>query len=204
MNVVLVHGFLNRGGIMRGLAHHLTSAGHTCIVPSLKPCDARCGLPNLANQLGRFINESLSDGSRFAIVGFSMGALVARYYLQELGGCQRTDAFFSICGPHSGTLTAYMYPSEGVYQMRPNSKFLVRLNQTADHLAGISITCYWTPFDLMICPGESAKWPRSEHVRIPALLHSLVVFDRRLYRDIAQRLSATEPNKSPQPTATAP
>ena len=201
MNVVLVHGFLNRGGILRGLAKHLTSVGHTCFVPSLKPCDARCGLPVLADQLSRFISASLPDTSRFAIIGFSMGALVVRYYLQELGGYRRADAFFSICGPHAGTLTAYMYPSEGVYQMRPRSEFLIRLDQSADRLAGIPITCYWTPFDLMVRPIESAKWLRAEHVRIPAPLHSIMVFDRRLYRDIEQRLFVIRPNQSLELTA---
>jgi triacylglycerol lipase len=194
MNIVLVHGFLNRGGILRRLAAHLTSAGHTCFVPTLKPCDARCGLPVLADQLGQFINESLPTGSHFAIVGFSMGALVVRYYLQELGGYQRTDAFFSICGPHRGTLSAYVYPSKGVHQLRPRSEFLSRLDQTADRLADIPTTCYWTPFDLMVRPISSARWSRAEHVRIPALSHSLMVFDRRLYRDIERRLSMIWPH----------
>jgi triacylglycerol lipase len=202
MNVVLVHGFLNRGGILRGLARHLTSIGHTCFVPSLKPCDARCGIPVLADQLGQFINASLSNDSRFSIIGFSMGALIVRYYLQELGGHLRIDSFFSICGPHAGTLTAYIYPSQGVYQMRPRSEFLTRLDQSADRLAGVPITCYWTPFDLMVLPHKSAKWPRAEHVRIPAPIHSMVVFDRRLYRDVEQRLAVVS-NQSLKPTVIA-
>lgn len=194
MNIVLVHGFLNSGGILRRLAAHLTGAGHTCFIPTLKPCDARCGLPALADQLGRFISESLPDASHFAIAGFSMGALVSRYYLQELGGYRRSDAFFSICGPHEGTLSAYMYPGEGVYQMRLNSKLLAQLDQTANRLDGIPITCYWTPFDLMIRPISSARWSRAELVRIPALIHSLILFDQRLYRDIEQRLSLMQPS----------
>ena len=193
MNIVLVHGFLNSGGILRRLAAHLTAAGHTCFIPTLKPCDARCGLPVLADQLGRFIDETLPDGSHFAIVGFSMGALVVRYYLQELGGYRRSEAFFSICGPHAGTMSAYMYPSEGVSQMRPRSKLLAQLDQTVDRLDGIPITCYWTPFDLMIRPISSARWSRAELVRIPALIHSMILFDRRLYRDIERRLSRIKP-----------
>lgn len=193
MNIVLVHGFLNSGGILLRLAAHLTAAGHTCFIPTLKPCDARCGLPVLADQLGRFIDETLPAGSHFAIVGFSMGALVVRYYLQELGGYRRSEAFFSICGPHAGTMSAYLYPSEGVSQMQPRSKLLAQLDQTADRLDGIPVTCYWTPFDLMIRPISSARWARAELVRIPALIHSMILFDRRLYRDIERRLSRIKP-----------
>jgi len=199
MNVILVHGFLNRGGILRGLTAHLTAAGHSCFAPSLKPCDARCGLPVLARQLDRAIVAALPENPRFAIVGFSMGALIARYYMQELGGHRRTDAFFSIGGPHAGTISAYAYPSEGAHQMRPGSDFLARLDRTADRLGGFPITCYWSPYDVMIRPLASARWRRAEHVRVPALLHSLMAFDRRLYRDIEQRLSLIQPDHSPEP-----
>jgi triacylglycerol lipase len=203
MNVILVHGFLNRGGILRGLVAHLTAAGHTCFAPSLKPCDARSGLPALAEQLDRVIDAALPEDSRFAVIGFSMGALVGRYYMQELGGHRRTDAFFSIGGPHAGTISAYVYPSEGAHQMRPRSDFLARLDRTADRLSGFPITCYWSPYDVMIRPQTSAQWSRGEHVRIPALMHSLMVFDRRLYRDIEQRLSLIRPGQSPEPTSPA-
>jgi triacylglycerol lipase len=196
MNVVLVHGFLNRGGILRSLARHLTSAGHTCFVPSLKPCDARHGLPALAEQLGQFITASLVADSRFVVVGFSMGALIARYYLQELGGYQRADAFFSICGPHAGTLIAYLYPGRGAHQMRPRSEFLAQLDQSAERLSTIPITCYWTPFDLTILPVESTKWERAEHVRIPSPMHSITVFDKRLHRDLEHRLSLIQPKRA--------
>ena len=193
MNIILVHGFLNRGGILGGLKRHLTSAGHQCFAPSLKPCDARCGLPALAVQLGEFIDATLPAGARFALVGFSMGALISRYYLQELGGYRRVDAFFSIGGPHAGTVSAYAYPSQGVCQMRPKSDFLAQLDRSVDRLAGMPVACYWSPYDLMIRPSASAQWQRGEQVRIPALIHSLMVFDRRLYRDVERRLSALAP-----------
>jgi triacylglycerol lipase len=190
MNVVLVHGFLNSGRKLRRLERHLTSVGHRCFAPSLKPRDARGGLPALAVQLDRDVREALPDGARFALVGFSMGALIARYYLQELEGYRRVEAFFSIGGPHSGTLTAYAYPSEGVHQMRPGSAFLTRLDEGTGRLEGIPITCYWSPYDLMIRPLASARWRRADHVRIPSPVHSLMIFDRRLHRDIERRLSA--------------
>ena len=196
MNIVLVHGFLNRGGILGRLAAHLNSVGHVCFTPSLKPCDARCGLPALARELRCFIDTTLPEDSGFAIVGFSMGALVSRYYLQELGGSERVYAFFSIGGPHAGTVNAYLYPSEGVYQMRPHSEFLTQLDRTADRLAGIPITCYWSPFDLMIRPLASARLPKAQHVRVPSFVHSLLVLDRRLHRDIERRLSEMPPSKA--------
>lgn len=190
MNVILVHGFLNRGGILRRVARHLTDSGHACFLPSLRPCDARQGLRALAYQLSDYIEANLGPRQRFALVGFSMGAIVARYYLQELRGWERAEAFFSIAGPHGGTLTAYLYPGAGVAELRPGSPFLRALDASAHRLARIPFTCYWTPFDLMIRPLTSARWPGAEHVRILTPLHSLLVVDSRLCRDIERRLAA--------------
>ena len=189
MHVVLVHGFLNRGGILRNLAAHLTRAGHICYTPSLKPCDARWGLPALAEALKSYVSQQLPPDSRFALVGFSMGAIVSRYYLQELNGADRVLAFFSIAGPHQGTLSAHLYPSLGVRQLRRGSDFLLRLDSSAYQVEHLPITCYWTPYDIMIRPLASTRWNAGESVRIPALQHSLLVFDKRLHSDIEHRLS---------------
>lgn len=192
MNVILVHGIFNRGGIMSRLGRALTEAGHTCFAPSLKPCDARTGLPALAEQLREFVDSTLPGDSPAAIVGLSMGAIVSRYYLQELNGSERTRAFFSIAGPHAGTRMAYFYPSIGVRELRPNSVFLQRLQTTVTRLAKVQTTCYWTPYDMMIRPLASTRLPGADHVRIPSPFHSLLVFDRRLHRDVVRRLTAIE------------
>ena len=188
MHVVLVHGFLNRGWIMRRLAVRLESEGFICHSPSLKPCDGRIGLPQLAQALSDYIEKSVPPGERFAIVGFSMGTIVARYYMQELDGAKRVLAFFSVAGPHKGTRSAYLYPG-GIKQLRPGSRFLRELDATVDRLTGIPITCYWTPYDLMIRPVSSTRLTFAAQVRIPALQHSLLVMDSRLHSDIVRRLS---------------
>jgi triacylglycerol lipase len=190
MNLVLVHGFLDHGTIMRGIAGHLASAGHSCLVPSLKPSDARHGIGPLAESLGRTIAENLPPDARFALIGFSMGSLVCRHYLQELGGISRAEAFFSIAGPHAGTLTAYLYPGLGTRQMRPGSSYLAGLDQTTGALGDLPVVCYWSPMDLMILPHSSARWPRGELVRVWAPVHTMLLFNRRLQRDIAQRLES--------------
>ena len=194
MNVVLVHGFLDSGQVMRGLGRHLTSAGHACLAPTLQPSDARNGIADLSRQLRDCINQSFPGESRFAIVGFSMGTLISRYYLQEMEGHLRADAFFSISGPHSGTMTAYLHPGKGAQEMRPGSAFLQSLDRSVDRLSGIPIACYWTPFDLMIRPVASAQWQLGEQIRIPALLHPLMPYDRRLFQDIQRRISALNPD----------
>lgn len=188
MKVVLVHGFLDSGRVMGSMARHLARDGHDCLVPSLKPSDGRKGLPAMARQLQEFLEGELEAEERFALVGFSMGTLISRYYLQELDGRRRVEAFFSISGPHDGTWTAYLYPGDGVRQMRPGSSFLRDLDLSSHRLESLPVTCYWTPFDLMIIPANSCQWGRGEEVRIPSLIHRWMVSDRRLLNDLSGRL----------------
>jgi len=174
---------------MGKLASHLAEQGHECLVPTLDPHDAREGLPMMALQLHALLEEQLASGERFALVGFSMGALIARYYLQELGGHQRVDAFFSISGPHEGTWAAYLLSSEGVNQMRPGSTFLINLKTSSQRLASLPITSYWTPFDLIVIPAESSRWSMGEEVCIPTILHHWMISDSRLMKDLSSRLN---------------
>ena len=173
---------------MGKLADHLTREGHECLVPTLYPHDAREGLPMMAQQLHSILEEKLPGGDRFALIGFSMGALISRYYLQELGGHERTQAFFSISGPHEGTWAAYLHSGEGVSQMRPGSSFLNDLHRYSHRLESLPIASYWTPFDLIVIPTVSSRWKMGEEVCIPSMLHHKIISDRRLMKDLSHRL----------------
>jgi triacylglycerol lipase len=197
MNIILVHGFMNRASIMRSLSKALADAGHVCHAPSLSPKDGRNGLGELSAQLAAFIQQKVPAGEGFVIVGFSMGALVARHYLQEGGGDGRVRAFFSVAGPHRGTYSAFLFPGRGAREMRWGSRFLRELNARSANMGGISAVSYWTPFDVTIRPISSAKLAFGEKVRIPAPFHTLMLFDRRLHRDIIGRLGALVPSAGP-------
>jgi pimeloyl-ACP methyl ester carboxylesterase len=95
-NIVLVHGIFDNGAIFRRLVDALTRAGHRCWVPALKPADGRTGIRDLAAKLHAYIDRHLGTDAELALVGFSMGCIVSRHYLQMLGGVRRTKAFFAI------------------------------------------------------------------------------------------------------------
>lgn len=173
---------------MAPLSRHLTAKGHTCFAPTLKPRDARCGIAALAQQLKRSIDEALPREAAFTLIGYSMGALVSRYYLQELGGAVRTRAFFSLAGPHHGTILAHLYPGVGARDMRPGSALLQQLARSAAVCASVPTVCYWTPFDTMILPLASARLSGTEHMRVRWTLHPIMTFSRQIKCDIARRL----------------
>ena len=98
MRVALVHGILDTGKVFGPLAEYLTGRGSECATPSLTPNDGRNGLESLAVQLCGAIDSAWGPDVPIDLIGFSMGGLIARYYLQELGGYRRTGV--SSPSPH--------------------------------------------------------------------------------------------------------
>ena len=93
MKVFLIHGIFDDGRLFEKMSEYLNDLGITTIIPSLKPADARHGIKDLACKLKSFINENTDENEQFNIIGFSMGCLVSRVYLQELGGAIRCQNF---------------------------------------------------------------------------------------------------------------
>lgn len=186
--VVLVHGFLETGSAFGTMKRHLEKQGYECIVPKLRPSDGRGGLAALSAGLQRDIEATVRPGERFSIVAFSMGGIVSRHYLQERGGAGRCDYLFTISSPHNGTKAAWLYPTQGAREMRPDSAFLKHLETTEPNLGSMPVVSYWTPMDLIILPARNSIWDRADNVKAYAILHPLMTSSRTVLKDISRRL----------------
>lgn len=190
--VVMAHGFWDTGSVFWSMARDLRAAGHSPHHPTLHPRDGRLGLHDLATKLAAEVESHVPPGEKCALVGFSMGTLVSRVYLQKLGGLERVHTFFSIAGPHAGTRTAYLYPGLATREMRPQSPLLQELNTRVTMLSELPVYSYWTPLDFMILPATSSLLPVGENIRVPCLLHPLMVWNRTVRGHILKTLSARE------------
>src|SRR5688572_19753710 len=110
--VILVHGIHSDAGCMRRLEKHLRAQGRLVFSPSLRPCTGSARLEVLASQLAEFADHHV-PGRKFDLVGFSMGGLVSRYYVQRLGGLKRVEHFVTMATPHQGTKMAWLHPGPG-------------------------------------------------------------------------------------------
>ncbi len=188
MDVLLVHGFLDRGTLFRRLQERMTLAGHKCFAPTLHPRDARDGIPDLAEKLADYIDLTLPAVASFAIVAFSMGCLVSRYYLQSGRDHQRARAFFAISGPMHGTLTAWLYPGKGTRDMRPGSRFLRELNSPTHAAPPVPVHTYFTPLDLMIIPATSSRLAHARELTVWTPLHRTMLWNPSVAGDILEKL----------------
>ena len=172
------------------MAEALGKAGWQTYEVALAPNDGSVSLVRLAKDLRKFVNGKLGWGRRFDIVAFSMGGLVARYYLQRLGGRSRVIHFITISTPHHGTNTAKLSDRTGFLEMRPDSAFLLDLNRDAKGLSKISFTSIWSPLDLMIQPADSSQLPFGRDVKIPVVLHNWMLTDPRVIKAVLAALAA--------------
>ena len=188
--VVLIHGIFDTRIGLPSLYQAIVNGGYECLMPSLKPVDGRDGLEPMARQLEEEINRKWGTSSKFSLVAFSMGGLISRYYLQELGGALRCEGLYTIATPHNGSYMAYLYPGRGTNQMRPESEFLFKLKRS-EHLydsLGIPTTSYRSAVDIVMIPLESPVWHRSDNVRLWSPIHPALLWDKNLHRDLLRRL----------------
>ncbi len=186
--VVLVHGIYSGSGDMTRLARHLRAEGHEVFVFEYQPNDGRTRLDEVARQLAAFI-DAQSLRSKFDLVGFSMGGLISRYYMQRLGGVERVEHFITLAAPHQGTVTAGINGLPGVLQMRRRSEFVRDLERDAECLGRVKFTSFYTPLDLMILPAHSSELPQARNVRIWALMHPSLILEKRCLRAVAAALA---------------
>lgn len=173
--VLLLHGLSDTQAIFDRMAADLRQQGYAVFSLDFQPANASMGLEPLAEQVTDYVANQLPDDCPFDVVGFSMGGIVGRYYIQRLGGIQRVQRLITVASPHRGTLSAYTSSRLGSVQMRPNSSFLQDLNEDITVLEQLNFTSIWTPLDLMILPAHSSQISVGKNVQIPILTHTGMV-----------------------------
>ena len=193
--ILLVHGLMDTSYKMRKISSHLYNLGWQVFDIDLNPNNGDSKLEILAKQVANLVDRTFAPDQPIDLLGFSMGGLVSRYYLQRLGGLDRVQRFISISAPNNGTIAGYFSQRPGCIQMQPNSEFMKDLNRDVDRLKSLNFTCLWTPFDMIILPPSSSQLGIGIDISIPVVAHPLMVFDERALKAITHALS--QPVKSP-------
>lgn len=194
---ILVPGFNDDTRILRTLGAYLQREGLNPYALSPQPSNGMAPLEALATQLAQQIGQIVPSERRLNLVGFSMGGLICRVYIQLFGGAERTDRLITVATPHQGTWTAYSYERPACIQMRPGSRLLRQLNSDLDVLRRLAVTSIWTPFDLTIMPAINSYLTVGDFVAILSPFHQTMLMDERVLRVIADTLHRTVPAATP-------
>ena len=177
--VLLIHGIDDTRAVFQKMAVHLVLQGWSVHSLDLVPNNGDVGLDELAKQIADYVTATFAPEQRLDLIGFSMGGIVSRYYVQRLGGINCVQRFITISSPHYGTVVAYGSWRPGCLQMRPDSIFLKDLNSDVVMLGQLDFTSIWTPYDLMIVPANSSQMPVGSQVIVPVTLHPWMLTDSR-------------------------
>jgi pimeloyl-ACP methyl ester carboxylesterase len=135
-------------------------------------------------------------GEPVNLVGFSMGGVVVRAAHAADPSLPIQRAAF-INAPHGGSWLAHLGAPfkalRGIRQLRPGSDLLRRLAAIDWHIPALAI---WSPLDLAVIPGTSARWAgATERVRCNALFHSWPICSRRIHERIVAFFSERNFNR---------
>ncbi|MEM7387058.1 MAG: alpha/beta fold hydrolase, partial [Verrucomicrobiota bacterium] len=157
---VLVPGLWDDSSRYNQLRPLLEERGWRVLDFPLVPNNGSVSNRQLASQLGARIENTIPRRDQVALIGFSMGGLVARSYVQEMNGHRRVDRLLTIGSPNQGTETARLLNREGIREMVPGSPFLDSLNRR--HFSTLREIPYgniWTSSDGVILPAGNARIP---------------------------------------------
>ena len=191
--VVFVHGLAaNRSGFLP-LQTWLRLRGHSRQLA----VDYRStgSLEALALRLKREIDAHV-QGGRVDLVAHSMGGLVARFYLQRLGGARRVDRLVTLGTPHRGTHAANFVPSALVRQLLPESRFIRELNALPAP-KGVHVTSIVAGRDLLVQPTSAARCPFGDEIRLAEVGHLELLFRPRVFAEVSALLAVSSPRSRP-------
>ncbi|GCB43049.1 triacylglycerol lipase [Streptomyces sp. NL15-2K] len=131
--VLLVHGLADGASVIPPLERELRGDGVGPFVPvacNVFGPDIRTAARALGDQVE--LVRAGSDGRAAVVIGYSLGGLIARYYVQRLGGDTHVPLVITLATPHGGTATALLAPAHPLLrQLRPGSELLTELTEPA-------------------------------------------------------------------------
>jgi triacylglycerol lipase len=180
--VILLHGLLATAGVFRPMRSALQANGLAVATFSYAPGRTIASIAEkLADVVGR-----IPKRASVHIVGHSLGGLVARHYVQELGGHARIALTVSLASPFHGAPRARAL-AWLARDLRPESHVLANLRRCPPHVRVPHVSII-AGRDQMI-PPHSARFPGAPAIVLPDRGHNGLLFDPEVVRIILSRVA---------------
>jgi triacylglycerol lipase len=189
--LILVHGLLDTPAVFHGLKRELAGGRQPLLIPSLPLRLGRTSIEEAAEFLGSHIEAAFGREEVIDLLGFSMGGVIGRCWLQLGEGHRRTRRFLSVGSPQQGTLTALPWPGRlfrGIADLRWGSALLGRLNGDLEGLRRVDCHSFYSALDLVVLPGWNAVLPVGARTMLPVLTHPQLLRDRAALQPLAREL----------------
>ena len=189
--IILIHGLWNTSSIFSLISSKLDEKEVEYFAPTLNHAFGMTSIVELANLMDQLILEKYGLEQEIDILGFSMGGIIGRYWINKFNGYKRTKRLITIGSPHNGTLTSQLvpkYPFRGISEMKINSSLLRDLSKYDYFLNDIDCISFFTFWDLMVFPGWRAHLNVGEKISLKILKHRNLVRNPAAVERIIERL----------------
>ncbi|MEW2621092.1 alpha/beta fold hydrolase [Streptomyces sp. NPDC048106] len=200
--VVLLHGFIDNRSVFVLLRRNLAQHGGQR-VESLNYSPLTCDIRTAAELFGRHVQEicERTGSDRVDIVGHSLGGLIARYYVQCLGGDLRVRTLVTLGTPHSGTRVAPLADAHPIVrQMRPGSRVIEELGRPAPGCRTRFVS-FWSDLDPLMDPLETACLDHPDldarNIRVTGIGHLALPVHPAVAAGIREALDFTDAGERP-------
>ena len=189
--IILIHGLWNTSSIFSFITSKLDEQGVDYFAPTLNHSFGMTSIVELTNLMDQLILEKYGLQQEIDVLGFSMGGVIGRYWINKFNGYKRTKRFITIGSPHNGTLASQLvpkYPFRGISEMKINSSLLRDLSKYDYFLNDIDCISFFTFWDLMVFPGWRAHLNVGEKISLKILKHRNLVRNPAAVERIIERL----------------
>jgi pimeloyl-ACP methyl ester carboxylesterase len=191
--IVLIHGIVDNHTIFALMRRNLLRRGFGRVCTfSYSPLtlDVRRTAARLGDEIEQVCEESGFE--RIHVIGHSLGGLIARYYVQRLGGDARVHTCVTLGAPHQGTQTARLLPWPLVRQIRPGSDLMKELDEPAPGCR-TRFLAFYSDIDQLIVPQRRARIHHPDlsarNVRVRGVGHLSLPIDGEVVHQITGALS---------------
>lgn len=191
--ILLVHGMIDNRMIFTVLRRRLRRRGFGRVFTiNYSPAtnDIRAAARDLSGAVEELVARTGYE--RVHVIGHSLGGLIARYYVQRLGGDERVHTLVTLGSPHGGSLLAYGLPVKLGHQLRPGSELYVELAQPAPSCR-TRFVAYHSDLDQIVVPHLNGRIEHPDlvvrNVAIHAVGHMSLPIHPPVVREIGAMLS---------------
>ena len=209
--ILLVHGIVDNHTIFTSLERALRRRGFERLRffdYGLLTSDVRAAAQRLATAVEEL--ATITGRDQIHVIGHSLGGLIARYYVQRMGGDARVHTLVTLGSPHQGTELArvgQVLPL--VRQLTPGSPLLDELAEPAPDCR-TRFLAFWSDLDQLVVPRRNAAIAHPHlsvtNVAVHGVGHMSLTNNRAIAAQIAEVLANLSPDQpSPdQPAAEGP
>ena len=169
--VLLLHGLLCNHQVWHALQARLQEAGFGPVEgPDIEPlfADIEVLAAGIADQLRSL--QRRCNNERVVIVAHSMGGLIARVLLRDVGASV-IRRIVTIGSPHHGTVLAHGLPWADTRQMARTSSWLRELNALQEGRFAAPVASIYSVDDNVVAPAGSARLSGAEMHELCGLGH---------------------------------